>query len=324
MGFVNSLRIVIAFILIKAVRVPWRVGERLFRRPFPIIDHYVIMRIFRCLASHFPVTIRYLNPTSKEQQSITLSLDLCENNQLWYFRMRGHYEREWIRVISQAMNYAESFIDVGANIGVFALTIAQTHPDRSVVAIEPLLPNYLKLQENVLLNHLSNIKSYQAAVADDHHPISFYVNPIHDGGGSIIQPTDYRTAEVRIDAAKYRTSHPNFVAIEQVDSLRLDDVITAQSVVKIDVEGAELSALASGKRSLNSGLIDVMVVEVTDTTIGEVFAFLDEVGFDSFIWGQQSPMAMGSQVDWKLLNLLCLRRQSPIYRTMSDLVQEKA
>jgi len=207
---------------------------------------------------------------------------------------------------------------------VFALTIAQTHPDCSVVAIEPLLPNYLKLQENVLLNHLPNIKSYQAAVADDHHPIIFHVNPIHDGGGSIIQPTDYRTADVRIDAAKYRTSHPNFVAIVQVDNLRLDDVITAQSVVKIDVEGAELSALASGKRSLNSGLIDVVVVEVTDTTIGEVVAFLDEVGFDSFIWGQQSPMAVGSQVDWKLGNLLCLRRQSPIYRTMSDLVQEKA
>ena len=282
------------------------------------------MRIFQRLGRHFPVTIRYLNPASQGQQSITLRLDLCENNQLWYFRMREHYEREWIQAISQAMNNAESFIDVGANIGVFALTVAQAYPDRAVVAIEPLPSNYLRLQANVLLNRLSNIASYKAAVADDNQPISFYVNPIHDGGGSIVQPMDYRTADVRIDAAEYRTRHPDFVAVEQVDSLRLDDVITTKSVVKIDVEGAELSALTSGKCVLKNGLVDVMVVEVTDTTISEVIGFLDEVEFDCFTWGQKSPMAMGTQVDWKIGNLLCLRRQSSTYGAMIGLVQEQA
>lgn len=320
----NSLRIAIAFIMIKAVRIPWRVSERLLKRQLPRIDHYLIMRIFQRLGRRFPVTIRYSNPASQKQRCITLQLDLCENNQLWYFRMREYYEREWIQAISLAMNSAESFIDVGANIGVFALTIAQAYPNRSVIAVEPLPSNYLKLKENVLLNGLSNVESYKAAVADNSDLLSFYVNPIHDGGGSIIQPEDYRTADVRLDAARYRANHPDFIAVEPVDSLRLDDLISTPSVIKIDVEGAEVSALTSGTRALKSGLIDVMVVEVMEFTIREVIQFLDEVEFDCFTLGQASPITTDTQIDLRIGNLLCLRRHSSIYGDMLGLMEKWA
>lgn len=317
----NSLRIAIAFILIKAVRVPWRISEKLLKRQLPRIDHYLIMRIFQLLGRRFPVTIRYSNSASQTQLRITLQLDLCENNQLWYFRMKQHYEREWIQAISKAMNNAESFIDAGANIGVFALTIAQAYPNRSVIAVEPLPSNYIKLKRNILLNGLSNVESYKAAVADTSDSLSFYVNPIHDGGGSIIQPEDYRTADIKLDAGRYRAQHPNFVAVEQVNSLRLDDLISTRTVVKIDVEGAEVSALQSGTSALRSGLIDVMVVEVMEFTIGEVIQFLDEVEFDCFTLGKASPITTDSQIDWKIGNLLCLRRHSSIYGDMLGFIE---
>ena len=207
MTFANSLRVLFARLLIAVIHYPWRISAVLLRRQFPVKEHYIIMKVFRALTRRYPVTIQYLNPIGGDQRAITLHLDLCENNQQWYFRLKDRYDREWTRTINLAMDEASSFIDVGSNIGVFALTVAQAHPDKRVIAIEPLLSNYTKLEENIRANGLSNIEPLGAVVAERNDPIHFYVNPIHDGGGSIIEPEEYMTGDVRINAADYQTRH---------------------------------------------------------------------------------------------------------------------
>ena len=57
-------------------------------------EHYFIMNMFRRLAHSFPVAISYPNPIATGEKTITLSLDLCENNQQWYVRLKGSYELE--------------------------------------------------------------------------------------------------------------------------------------------------------------------------------------------------------------------------------------
>ena len=316
----NRLRIFVASLLITLVYYPWRGSEKTFRRRFPIIEHYLIMRIFRSLSHHYPVTIRYSNPVSKETQVITLRLDLCENNHLWYFRSKAGYELEWVKLISLGMDNAESFIDVGANLGVFAVTIAQAFSNRRIVAIEPLPYNYLKLEESIRLNGLSNIEAVRAAVTETTGPVSFYINPIHDGGGSVIEPQEYRTGDVRIDTARYQATHPDFNPTVEVQGLRLDDIITSKSVLKIDVEGAEVSVLKSGMRSLKSGAVELMVVEVTNNSINEVIGLLNSAEFDCFIYGQRLPITDGSQFNRRLGNILGLRRGSHLYDSIRDSV----
>lgn len=316
----NALRIVIAFALIKLVRVPWHFGQRLTRRQFPIVDHYIILKIFAWLFRSYPVMIQYSNPISSDGQRLTLSLDLCANSQLVYFRMKSNYELEWIKLVGLAMVDAEMFVDVGANIGVYAIATAKAFPGCQIVAIEPLPDNYSKLEQNVRLNHISNIKPIRAVVSENNRPVSFYVSPIHDGGGSIIASKEYRTGDVRLDAAEYQEKHPEFTPTLEVESLRLDDIITNRSVLKVDVEGAEATVLRSGTAALKSELVDLAVVEVTEDSVDEVVGILDEVKFDCFVYGQSSPITNASQFGMRLGNLLCLRRQSQIYHSILNKV----
>jgi FkbM family methyltransferase len=315
----NTVRTVFAILIIKSVRAPWRIGERMLGRQFPVKDHYLIMRIFRSFTSKYPVKTTYPNPVSKNVQTITLSLDLCKNSQQWYFRMKGWYEREWIKLISAAMEHSETFVDVGAHLGVFTITIAQAYPDRRAIAIEPTAANFEKLGENIALNHLCNVRMINAAVTESDQPVQIYLNPINDGGASLIEPTEYRTGDVRIAAPKYRARHTGFVAAEEADPLRLDDIITGPSVLKIDVEGAEVTVLRSGRTALESGWVDVMVLEITKDTLDEVIKFLDTVNFDCFMYGQQKPILNAGEFNWRLGNVLCLRRRSGQYRSQTGL-----
>ena len=312
----NALRTVLANLIIKLVRVPWRLSEKALGKQFPLKDHYLIMKIFRGFTSAYPVKTTYPNPVSKDGQTITLALDLCKNSQQIYFRMKGWFELEWIELISAAMKHSETFVDVGAHLGVFTVTIAQAFPGRQVIAIEPLTANFLGLEENIRLSGLSNVRTINAAVTESTESVGIYVNPLNDGGGSLIESTEYRTGDVSIDGAKYRARYTDFVAFEEVAGLRLDDLIVTPSVLKIDVEGAEVIVLKSGFNALKSGLVDLMVLEVTRDTIGQVIEFLDGVEFDCFNYGQQQPIMDANQLTWRLGNVLCLRRQSDLYHTM--------
>jgi len=323
----NSLRVLFAFLLIKLVRVPWRLSEKLLRRQFPYKDHYLIMNMFRRLTRSFPVTIQYRNPVANDESIVKLALDLCENNQQWHYRMKEWYELEWMKVISLGMGRVESFIDIGANIGAYSVTIAQAFPDRRVIAVEPVSSNYSRLEENIRLNGLRNVEAVNAAIAERKGPVEFYLNPVHDGGGSLLELREYRTGDIHIDAANYQARHPHFVPTVKVEGLPLDGIITTSSALKIDVEGAEVPVLKSGLAALNKGLVDLIVVEVSHDSTDEVVRLLDGAGFDCFIYGQRVPIADVSQFDsWAagrmrdLGNVLCLRRGSELYDPILDSV----
>lgn len=72
-------------------------------------------------------------------------------------------------VIAQLIPLAKQckglFLDIGANIGVFSLTMAKAAPC-SVLAFEPEPINYLKLQRNLALNPELDIRAFNAACGD--------------------------------------------------------------------------------------------------------------------------------------------------------------
>ena len=68
--------------------------------------------------------------------------------------------------------------------------------------------NYSRLEDNVRLNDLSNLKCVQAAVSGNGESVTMYVNPVNDGGGSIIEFDSYRTADILIDSTDYKHQHP--------------------------------------------------------------------------------------------------------------------
>lgn len=308
----NGMKTWLARLGINAFLVSWKIGQRLSLRSLPAKSHYYIMRLFRSFFKTYYVWINYPNPLTP-QKRLRLLVDLCENNQQWYFRQRGAYDLVEIRLVAEGMESADVFIDVGANIGVYAMTIAQAFPEKNALAIEPLDKNFSTLQTNIAANLLINCRARQGAVSSAATPLRFYVNPIHDGGGSLIAPSVYRTGDVVIDAKSYQENHPEFRAWEEVKTLSLDEVLSQRSVLKIDVEGTEVDVLQSGYETLKAGLVDLMVVEVLQETVDEVVRLVDELKFDSFLLPDYVPVAVGTQLPWFVRNIVCVRKNTPLH-----------
>ncbi|RJQ23951.1 MAG: FkbM family methyltransferase [Nitrospiraceae bacterium] len=312
----NILKVILGHFIIILIYYPWRLAEKISRINLGASgrSHYHIMKVFRALFNSYFVDISYRNRISKTDLALKLRLDLCQNNQQWFFRLRGGYEEEWLRLISAGLESSEGFLDIGSNIGVYALTMAQAYPEKKVTAIEPLRDNYDLLRHNVSLNSLTNVTAINAAVSSQKsHKIKFFPNPIHDGGGSIIESTSYRTGDVIINAGQYIAGDKDFISEVSVDNVSIDGLIESKSVIKIDVEGAEASVIESGINVFKKGLVDVMVVEVLHETIDKVVALADEFGFDSFAKGSDIPINVGARLDHFVGNIACLRRASLDY-----------
>jgi len=317
----NAIKTWLACAGISAFRLSWQIAKWLSIHPLPAKEHYYIMRLFRFVWKSYYVWISYSNPLCSEKK-IQLLVDLCENNQQWFFRERGSYDLLEMKLLAEGMKSAEAFFDVGSNIGMYATTIAQAFPTKRIEAIEPLRKNFVSLQANVAANQLSNCRGHHAAVSNAGKPLRFYVNPIHDGGGSLILPTVYRTGDVIIEAKSYQKKHSDFKAWEEVKTFRLDEILSQKSVLKIDVEGSEVDVLQSCHGSLKDGLVDLMIVEVLQGTVDKVVSLLGELGFNSFLLPDFVPIATGVQLPWFVRNIICLRRSARIHETISKRVKQ--
>lgn len=136
-----------------------------------------------------------------------------------------------------------SFMDVGANVGCYALPVARTA--RSVVAIEAQPTIAELLDRNVVKSGLKNISVVKAAADAEDGWVDF---PTPDLG----EKRNFGAVGIG------RTKVPK----QRVRTVRLDDLAPADTrVVKIDVEGYELNVL-SGAPNLLTNLRPFWMVEV--------------------------------------------------------------
>jgi FkbM family methyltransferase len=310
-GAGDRLRALAATLVVNGVSYAWQMAQLHLRRPLPRTQHVVAQRVFRLCGRSFPVRLTYPNPVAPAPRRLTLDLDLCENHAL-YVRTRQRYEVEWLRLLAAALPDAECFVDVGAHVGVYSLTLAQAFPDKRVIAVEPLPANFAHLTRAIALNGLTNVVARQAVVTEIAGRATFHVSPLSDANGSLVRPSHYQTGDVVVEAAQYRARHPGFVPTLDVEAVRLDDLVDRPSVVKVDVEGGEAGVLRSGAAALAKGLVDLMVVEVQGGTYETVLSTLDDLGFDGFLYGHRRPLRPGQLhlEPYRVVNVLFLRRGS--------------
>lgn len=138
----------------------------------------------------------------------------------------------------------KGFWDVGANIGVFSFTYANTFPDAPLLSFEPDRRNLECLRRTMAVWKSPSHTLIPAAVSDQAGQASFTIDRLSGATGSLVQ--DNNTFNERHYAVKGRT--------ETVDLVRLDDFYepgNAPGLVKIDVEGAETSVLRGATRLLS-------------------------------------------------------------------------
>lgn len=157
----------------------------------------------------------------------------------------GDYAGTEIEACVDLCRDGDWFADIGANIGLVALAVARRRPHVQVLAVEPD-PNLCDwLRYNVSLNPdlAARVHILQAAATDRDDVVRFLPSqsPLNAGVGQVLDKSDPGATDVR-GLAIGRHAESN--------GRRL-------SVVKIDVEGAELAALRGvwTGQSLPRGLV---------------------------------------------------------------------
>ena len=143
----------------------------------------------------------------------------------------GAYEWGTQRILEKYVRAGGTVFDVGANVGFFTLVAARLVGDEGrVVAFEPLPRNLRYLREHVRLNALKSVRVVGAAVSE--RPGSGFLAP----GDSF---SEWGLAGTGVP----------------VDLVSLDDVVFSggvpgPSLMKIDVEGSEVSVLKGATKVL--------------------------------------------------------------------------
>ena len=142
-------------------------------------------------------------------------------------------EQKDLELLTQLLNPSDTFVDCGANIGIWSLvTASRVNSSGKVYAFEPNPSTFQKLSYNVSLSRFkNNIKLIPQAVGNEQKTVLFECNPAHN-------------ISCISDKATQDTQEVFLTTIDQV----LDG--TTINAIKIDVEGLELDCLQGGLQTL--------------------------------------------------------------------------
>ena len=136
----------------------------------------------------------------------------------------GHYEEGMQKVLSDLLRPGDTFFDVGANAGFFALAAARlVGPSGCVVALDPDPANAASVRAQAELNDMAHLHVEAVAAADHEGDMTFVLESAGDSMGRL-SPTGEGKETLTVRATT------------------LDHVANAHGtpdVVKVDVEGAE-------------------------------------------------------------------------------------
>ncbi len=209
------------------------------------IEYYVtypwmVMRrgaLWRCALENqlnVPMVVPWVERTKVQ---VTLGND----NSLCLY-VSGSFEPNEFAFLDRVVRPGMTFIDIGANEGLYSLFAARRVGRRGrVISVEPSSRERAILDSNIARNRLRNVTVVPHALADKPGFAELQIAPKQHGGHNTLGQFIYEGETA--------------VAREQVTVETLDDLgtrlgVARVDVMKIDVEGAELKLLSGGRRLL--------------------------------------------------------------------------
>lgn len=186
----------------------------------------------------------------------------------------GTYEPETLALIHSLMPADGSFVDIGANIGLFAIEVAKKlHGRGHVLAIEASPTVFRYLRANVDACGVSNVRVENVAVnSGDSEHTDFYEAPVSAFGMGARAPQFYAPS-ISLPAAS-------------LDEILLRTGFPPPNVIKIDVEGFEADVFRGGLQCLSAAQAPAVVFEFVDWAearsggvVGEAQRLLLDIGY---------------------------------------------
>ncbi|MDD5657265.1 MAG: FkbM family methyltransferase [Elusimicrobia bacterium] len=150
----------------------------------------------------------------------------------------GTYEREFLEASLALMDEDADVLDVGANIGWYALTLSRRRPACRIFSFEPIPRTFRDLEENIRINGAANVRPMPFGLSEREEEKTFYFYPEGAANASAANVSG------RKDARELRCR-----------VRRLDDFVREEGLrpgfIKCDVEGAELFVLRGGQDAVS-------------------------------------------------------------------------
>jgi FkbM family methyltransferase len=190
----------------------------------------------------------------------------------------GYYDISSVHVLQNFLKPGMTFLDVGTHVGQYTLVASDLVGLRGTVhSFEPQPDTFDILEHNVRTNHLTNVHLNNCALAETSKEVELYVAaPDNVGQSSLRRPHNYSGIALKV---------PCRTLDEYVEEHRIHRV----DLIKIDVEGSELSVLRGARKTI-SRMKPYLIVEFWDefqreygTSCAEMAAFLKELGYE-LLW----------------------------------------
>jgi len=204
-------------------------------------------------------------------------------------RYYQHYENKQIKFFESILEKGDVVLDLGAFQGDYALVAARKVGEHGkVYAFEPASERYELLLKNIELNSFTNIEALQLACSDQDGYVEF--------GGK-----DFILNSVLKD---FGIHEPNPIKVKSttLDSFTQSKNITSD-VIKIDVEGAELTVLEGMKRILKKSTVIFLELHpyfVPDRQLGieKIIKILADNNFLIYDWEKKSLINPNNKADF--------------------------
>lgn len=215
------------------------------------------------------------------------------SSDLWY---DSKCRNEDIQFLKSYLKPGDSYVDVGANIGMWVLAAGMVvgKPGR-VIAFEPHPRIFKFLQANVALNNLDNVHLHNCAVGDQSGSVSF--------------------SDVRADDTNRVLHSSDGLCVPMVT---LNDILDSHSdiaLLKVDAEGYEKYVLSGGEKAIEK--VQCVFIEISQKDLNmfgcsdsDILTWLEAHGYGlyrmvaSSVLAKVTPTAMR---DIPVENIVALR-----------------
>ena len=162
----------------------------------------------------------------------------------------GLYDYHEMNFLLRYLREEDSFLDIGANIGIYTLLAASKIKSGCIYSFEALPTNYLRLEENIRLNNLTQVKPLSIAIADSVGSVTISNNTKSDSTAFITTNTTNTTAEsLQIPSST-------------LDNLLQNENLNHLTLAKMDIEGAEILAFKGATSLLQQQRPHVWILEL--------------------------------------------------------------
>lgn len=175
--------------------------------------------------------------------------NLAEHIQRTIF-LWGH-DQDAFALIRSRVQPGDTFVDVGANVGIFSLTASQVvGPTGRVISVEPNPSTFGRLSRTVKENSISQITLCNVGLAETSAKVELFTGT-SEGNDTASMLPGVSTKSVTVDVL------PLDLLAEQLGVERI-------AYMKVDVDGYEHNVFAGAKKLMASGKIRLLQCEFSD------------------------------------------------------------